>query len=60
MEGQCEWKQWEYEGDTWEGGCGAAWSFIEGGPQENEMNYCPNCGKTVKVIPKVLPEDEDE
>ena len=24
--------------------CGIEWCFIEGTPEENETNYCPNCG----------------
>ena len=42
--------------DTWDGECGAKWSFIDGGPKDNEMNYCPQCGgKVVVAAPK--PED---
>lgn len=24
--------------------CGIEWTFIEGTPQDNGANYCPNCG----------------
>jgi hypothetical protein len=48
---QCEWRiSDEFEGDTWDGKCGAKWTFTEGGPVENDMHYCPNCGKTLAVI----------
>ena len=32
---------------TWEGSCGIVWSFIEGGPAENEVWFCPKCGEGV-------------
>lgn len=37
---------WTSDGDDspWEGSCGVAWIFIDGGPIENEVKYCPNCG----------------
>lgn len=37
---------WTSDGDDspWEGTCGIAWTFIDGGPLENEVHYCPNCG----------------
>lgn len=40
--------------DIHEGSCGAVWEFIEGDPQENEMNYCPSCGGKVKFIGQAL------
>lgn len=40
--------------DFWEcQKCGLAWQFNDGGPEENEMNYCPKCGRRIK-------EDDDE
>lgn len=33
--------------DTWEAECGAVWTFNEGGPKDNEVNFCPKCGKSV-------------
>ena len=48
----CIWKLDDsYDGDTWESSCGEVWSFIEGGPQENGVKFCHNCGKPVKFIP---------
>lgn len=37
---------WTSDGDDspWEGTCGVAWIFIDGGPEENQMAYCPQCG----------------
>ena len=31
--------------DTWEASCGAMWTFTEGGPKDNDMHFCPKCGK---------------
>lgn len=36
---------------TWDGSCGTTWSFIDGGPTENNMRFCPECGKHLKVMP---------
>jgi hypothetical protein len=43
----CTWKQHDdFEmPDTWEADCGAIWTFTEGGPKDNDMHYCPKCGK---------------
>ena len=42
---RCEWKQWDTEHNThWQGTCGAKWTIEHGTPQENHMNFCPQCG----------------
>lgn len=43
----CKWTQVddEHMPDTWQADCGAMWTFTDGGPQDNGMNFCPNCGK---------------
>ena len=43
----CTWKQQDdiHMPDTWEADCGAMWTFTEGGPKDNDMHYCPKCGK---------------
>jgi len=33
--------------DTYEATCGAIWTFTEGGPAENNMRFCPECGSKV-------------
>ena len=49
--GECVWTvDYSYEGDTWDGCCGAKWTFTEGGPAENNLHFCPECGKKVFVI----------
>ena len=42
--------------------CGETWSFGNGTtPQENNMNYCPNCGrKIIEYIPLLIDIEEDE
>lgn len=47
----CEWKPHdnEYMPGTWEGKCGALWTFIDDGVVENKMHYCPQCGGKVSV-----------
>ena len=35
---------WTSDEDLWEGACGVAWTFIDGGPEENHVRYCPECG----------------
>jgi len=42
----CEWTYYDhpfYEPD-WRGSCGVAWVIIDGTPEENHMNFCPQCG----------------
>lgn len=42
----CEWRQDDdvFMPGTWDGACGAKWTFTEGGPVDNEMRFCPECG----------------
>lgn len=53
----CHWSQ-DDEG-TWNGTCGVEWYMTEGTPQENEMNYCTNCG-AVLMETKQTKETDDE
>jgi len=52
---------WTSDGDDspWEGSCGVAWMFIDGGPEENQMAYCPQCGGklTAQTYDEVASED---
>jgi len=45
----CEWTHNENDG-FWESACGEAWRFDDGGPKENNMNFCHCCGKTLRII----------
>ena len=40
---------WRNEEEYWEGACGAAWCFIDVGPIENDMHFCPRCGGAITV-----------
>ena len=44
---------WSEDGDGgWESDCGLMWEFNnEGGPLDNDMRYCPKCGKPLMVEP---------
>lgn len=46
---QCVWTRDADYGDVYDGACGVKWEFTDGGPRENEANYCPRCGGRVKV-----------
>lgn len=45
----CEWEAEVEDSGVWEGSCGAAWVLLNGGPAENEMKFCPGCGKPVVI-----------
>jgi len=46
--GSCGWSQDEWS-ESWSAGCGCEWVFPDGGPAENDMKYCPSCGKPVSL-----------
>lgn len=46
----CEWfTDDEWDGDNWESECGASWTFPDGGPAENAMKFCPECGSKIRL-----------
>ncbi len=48
MSKKCKWKYWgEYDtdGGRWETSCGSAFTVNEGTPKDNNMKFCPFCGK---------------
>lgn len=48
----CDWR----DGDCWEASCGLKWGMDnDGTPAENQMAYCPKCGKRLNVLPPVSP-----
>ena len=49
----------DYETDVHYSACGEAWSFIEGGPKENNVRFCQGCGKPV-VIASAQPQQEED
>lgn len=49
--GVCEWtvdKQYECD-DMWSSSCGEDWTFTTGGPSENGIKFCHNCGKPISL-----------
>lgn len=46
----CTWQLTDHEALIWESSCGEAWSFIDGGPEENRVRFCQGCGKPVTVV----------
>lgn len=49
---ECDWQQEDDENmpQTYRTRCGQLWSFIEGGPADNNMKFCHCCGKPVKEV----------
>ena len=48
---KCQWTPMDNEHmpGTYESACGDTWSFVEGGPVENNVRFCHWCGKRVEV-----------
>lgn len=44
----CKWAS-DDDGNWW-GSCGQGYTFIDGGPKENNWNFCNYCGKKVEVV----------
>jgi hypothetical protein len=44
----CTWR--EDEDGQWESDCGLSWAFPEGGPADNQMSYCPKCGRQLVAV----------
>lgn len=58
---QCQWRQADTISmpDTWEADCGAAWTFTDGGPKDNSMKFCPQCGHPLKQIDNAMTHKND-
>lgn len=41
----CDWSRADADTDLWEGTCGVAFCLNDGTPTENEMKFCPRCGR---------------
>lgn len=41
----CAWSR--DEDGNWETGCGNLFIILEGSPQDNEMKFCPYCGRVI-------------
>jgi predicted nucleic acid-binding Zn-ribbon protein len=56
----CTWKRTgDFERNEWNGDCGAEWMFTDGGPVENEVSFCPKCGRKLIEVPLEAHEVED-
>jgi hypothetical protein len=46
----CRWTldEDDCDGEQWNSSCGETWCFLAGTPKENNMNFCPVCGKLLK------------
>ena len=55
----CVWRAMDDDNmpGTYEGSCGAAWTFNDGTPVENDMRFCPQCGGVVQAL-AIIPEAE--
>jgi hypothetical protein len=55
----CTWKKSNdpHMPDTFNATCGVVWTFTDGGPAENGVNFCPGCGAAVSVAD---PEPEED
>lgn len=47
---ECHWHQEDSDWGLWVGECGAEWEFIDDGPVENDVHFCPNCGRKLIVV----------
>lgn len=47
--GEWIYKPDDYDESTWEcSNCKEPWTLIDGTPQDNNMNFCPNCGADMR------------
>lgn len=50
-ETQCVWWPDHEESSIWQSQCGLIWVLANGAsPKENQVNYCPNCGKELVEV----------
>ena len=45
----CLWDE-EPDGGPWQTSCGHLFVLNDGGPSENDMKFCPFCGKPVEEV----------
>ena len=45
---KCSWHLEDYNYGQWESDCGLVWYMSNDNmPRENQMNFCPKCGKAL-------------
>jgi hypothetical protein len=51
VKGNCEWKEWDNPDNDgqWDTSCNNTFTLICGTPYDNDMRYCPYCGKLLTV-----------
>ena len=49
---------WEQDGEMWTSSCGANYQFTDGGPAENDHQYCHLCGCPIEIAVDVIAQDE--
>jgi hypothetical protein len=55
----CLWREGA-DGGEWDTACGLSWIFIDGGPEDNNVTFCPNCGKRALFAYHLEAKDEEE
>lgn len=43
-----QWEDFDYDNSYLCTSCGEIWTLNDGTPEENNMNYCPNCGTDMR------------
>ena len=43
-----QWEDFDYDNSYLCTSCGEIWTLNDGTPEENNMNYCPNCGADMR------------
>ena len=56
MSESCRWA--EDEDGNWQTQCDSAFVLLEGTPKQNDMRYCPYCGKPLVEV-QAEPEPEE-
>ena len=46
----CEWRLCDEEANVYDTACGNSEMLFDGSPSENEYEFCPYCGKKIKVV----------
>lgn len=47
----CEWRLIDYEANVYDTTCRNPHILLEGSPTDNSYEFCPYCGKEIKVAP---------
>lgn len=48
---RCEWTLDDEDNNAWSTSCGRLWAFTEGGPIENDVKFCVECGRPAATPP---------